>query len=137
MTRSLPTVDESSGVRFGRTLIVPAAGDLFSHEVQAIVCPANRRGVMGAGIAGRIRLVGGLDIEREAKLGGPVHSKGVLILTGYLAGLFGRERPLALSASIAFEQHYEEIEGDSAASAELTSGALTARSAMLSVPVTA
>ncbi len=62
---------------------------------------------------------GVIDIEREAKLGGPVHSKGVLILTGYLAGLFGRERPLALSASIAFEQHYEEIEGDSAASAEL------------------
>ena len=62
---------------------------------------------------------GVVDIEREAKLGGPVHSKGVMILTGFLAGRYARERPLALSASIAFEQHYEEIEGDSASSAEL------------------
>jgi lon-related putative ATP-dependent protease len=62
---------------------------------------------------------GVVDIEREAKLGGPAHSKGVMILTGFLAGRYARERPLALAASIAFEQHYEEIEGDSAASAEL------------------
>jgi lon-related putative ATP-dependent protease len=62
---------------------------------------------------------GVLDIEREAKLGGPAHSKGVMILAGFLAGRYARERPLALSASIAFEQHYEEIEGDSASSAEL------------------
>jgi len=62
---------------------------------------------------------GVVDIEREAKLGGPIHSKGVMILTGFLAGRYARERPLALSASIAFEQQYEEIEGDSASSAEL------------------
>jgi predicted ATP-dependent protease len=62
---------------------------------------------------------GVVDIEREAKLGGPVHSKGVMLLTGFLAGRYARESPLALSASIAFEQHYEEIEGDSASSAEL------------------
>ncbi|MBI2156455.1 MAG: AAA family ATPase [Candidatus Rokubacteria bacterium] len=62
---------------------------------------------------------GVVDIEREAKLGGPAHSKGVMILTGFLAGRYARERPLALSASITFEQHYEEIEGDSASSAEL------------------
>jgi lon-related putative ATP-dependent protease len=62
---------------------------------------------------------GVIDIEREAKLGGPIHSKGVMILTGFLAGRYARERPLALSASIAFEQQYEEIEGDSASSAEL------------------
>jgi predicted ATP-dependent protease len=62
---------------------------------------------------------GVLDIEREAKLGGPVHSKGVMILAGFLAGRYARERPLALAASIAFEQHYEEIDGDSASSAEL------------------
>jgi predicted ATP-dependent protease len=60
-----------------------------------------------------------VDIEREAKLGGPIHSKGVMILTGFLAGRYARERPLALSASITFEQQYEEIEGDSASSAEL------------------
>jgi lon-related putative ATP-dependent protease len=62
---------------------------------------------------------GVLDIEREAKLGGRVHSKGVMILTGFLAGRYAREYPLALSASIAFEQQYEEVEGDSASSAEL------------------
>jgi lon-related putative ATP-dependent protease len=62
---------------------------------------------------------GVVDIEREAKLGGPVHSKGVMILTGFLAGRYAREQSLALSASITFEQQYEEIEGDSASSAEL------------------
>ncbi|HTY79068.1 MAG TPA: ATP-binding protein [Candidatus Bathyarchaeia archaeon] len=62
---------------------------------------------------------GVVDIEREAKLGGRVHSKGVLILSGFLAGRYARERPLALSASLAFEQSYEEVEGDSASSAEL------------------
>ena len=62
---------------------------------------------------------GVVDIEREAKLGGPIHSKGVMILTGFLAGRYARERPLALSASITFEQQYEEVEGDSASSAEL------------------
>jgi lon-related putative ATP-dependent protease len=62
---------------------------------------------------------GVLDIEREVKLGGPSHSKGVLILSGFVAGRHARERPLALAASLAFEQHYEEIDGDSASSAEL------------------
>jgi lon-related putative ATP-dependent protease len=62
---------------------------------------------------------GVVDIEREAKLGGRIHSKGVMILTGFLAGRYARERPLAVSASIAFEQSYEEVEGDSASSAEL------------------
>ena len=62
---------------------------------------------------------GVVDIEREAKLGGRVHSKGVMILSGFLAGRYGREHPLVLSASIAFEQQYEEVDGDSASAAEL------------------
>jgi hypothetical protein len=62
---------------------------------------------------------GVVDIEREAKLCGPIHSKGVMILTGFLAGRYAHQRPLALSATIAFEQQYEEVEGDSASSAEL------------------
>jgi lon-related putative ATP-dependent protease len=62
---------------------------------------------------------GVVDIEREAKLGGPIHSKGVMILSGFVAGRYAQEHPLALSASITFEQQYEEIEGDSASSAEL------------------
>ena len=60
-----------------------------------------------------------IDIEREARMGGRIHSKGVLILSGYLGGRYAEDVPLALSASIAFEQLYEEVEGDSASSAEL------------------
>ena len=60
-----------------------------------------------------------LDIEREVKLGGPLHSKGVLILSGFLADRFGRNRPLALSVSLVFEQSYGGVDGDSASSAEL------------------
>jgi lon-related putative ATP-dependent protease len=62
---------------------------------------------------------GVIDIQRQTKMGGPIHSKGVLILSGYLSGKYAAERPLSLSASIAFEQLYEGVEGDSASSAEL------------------
>lgn len=60
-----------------------------------------------------------IDIEREVELGGPLHSKGVLILAAFLAARFGRLMPLSLNASIVFEQSYGEIEGDSASLAEL------------------
>jgi predicted ATP-dependent protease len=60
-----------------------------------------------------------IDVEREAHLGGSIHTKGVAILRGYLGRMFGQERPLSLRAQIAFEQSYGEIDGDSAASAEL------------------
>ena len=60
-----------------------------------------------------------IDIERETKLGGPIHTKGVLILSGFLAGRFARDKPLNLSARIVFEQSYGEVEGDSASGAEL------------------
>lgn len=59
-----------------------------------------------------------VNIEREADLSGATHSKGVLILGGFLRGLFARTRPFALSASIAFEQSYGGIDGDSASSTE-------------------
>jgi predicted ATP-dependent protease len=62
---------------------------------------------------------GVLDIEREAQLGGPIHSKGVLILGGYLAQTFAADRPLSLRARLVLEQSYEGVEGDSASSAEL------------------
>lgn len=60
-----------------------------------------------------------IDIEREVELGGPLHSKGVLILASFLATRFGRDIPLSLNASLVFEQTYGEIEGDSASLAEL------------------
>jgi len=62
---------------------------------------------------------GVIDIEREAKLGGRIHSKGVLILGGFLANRYAQDKPLALSARLVFEQSYEEVEGDSASSTEL------------------
>lgn len=62
---------------------------------------------------------GVIDLEREAGLSGPSHHKGVLILAGYLRHRYGRSGPIALSASIAMEQSYGEIEGDSASLAEL------------------
>lgn len=60
-----------------------------------------------------------IDIEREVELGGPIHSKGVLILSGFLAGRFALDAPMSLSASLVFEQSYGGVEGDSASSAEL------------------
>ncbi|MDV7391728.1 S16 family serine protease, partial [Arthrospira platensis SPKY1] len=60
-----------------------------------------------------------LDIEREAKLGGPIHTKGVLILTGFLAETFGSDKQVSLQAHLVFEQSYGGVEGDSASSTEL------------------
>lgn len=60
-----------------------------------------------------------IDIEREVEMGGPIHSKGVLILSGFLGARYAPERPLSLSATLVFEQSYSGVEGDSASSAEL------------------
>ncbi|HEU5315646.1 MAG TPA: AAA family ATPase, partial [Chloroflexota bacterium] len=69
-----------------------------------------RTGVGGDGV---------VNIEREVKLSGPTHSKGVMTLTGFLLGAYAQQHPLALSARLAFEQLYSEVDGDSASSAEL------------------
>lgn len=60
-----------------------------------------------------------IDIEREAAMGGPTHTKGVLILSGYLNGMYAQDKPLSLSARLVFEQSYGGIDGDSASSTEL------------------
>ncbi len=60
-----------------------------------------------------------IDIQREVQLGGAIHSKGVLILSSFLAARFSGKRPFSLSASLTFEQTYGEVEGDSASLAEL------------------
>ncbi len=82
------------GYEFGRPL-----------RISARVRPAARAGI--------------LDVEREVGLGGPVHTKGVLVLTGYLAGRYAIDRPMAMSASLVAEQSYDGVEGDSASLAEL------------------
>ncbi|TET48261.1 MAG: ATP-binding protein [Actinomycetota bacterium] len=60
-----------------------------------------------------------IDIERETKLGGPIHTKGVMILSGYITEKYAVDRPLNLSARIVFEQSYGGVKGDSASGAEL------------------
>lgn len=74
-----------------------------------------------ARITARVRLGAGklVDIEREVELGGPIHSKGVLILSGFLAARYALEAPVALAATLVLEQSYAGIEGDSASCAEL------------------
>jgi lon-related putative ATP-dependent protease len=84
-------------------------------------------------ITAQIRMGRGevVDIEREVQLGGPLHSKGVLILSGFLGGRFGAQRPLSLHASLVFEQSYGGVDGDSASAAEL----FALLSALAEVPI--
>jgi predicted ATP-dependent protease len=100
---------DTNGSRVGvvNGLSVYSAGDVEFGQPMRITA------VVGIGREGII------DVEREAQLGGSIHTKGVAILRGYLARLFGQERPLSLRAQIAFEQSYGEIDGDSASSSEL------------------
>jgi lon-related putative ATP-dependent protease len=72
-------------------------------------------------ITAKVRLGRGevVDIERQVELGGPIHSKGVMILSAFLASRYAGEHPLSLWASLVFEQSYGGVEGDSASSAEL------------------
>ena len=72
-------------------------------------------------ITARVRMGAGklVDIEREVELGGPLHSKGVMILGGYLSSTYALDVPMSLHASLVFEQSYGGVEGDSASSAEL------------------
>jgi len=74
---------------------------------------------------------GVVNIDREVELSGAIHDKGALILVGYLGGCFAQDQTLGLSASITFEQSYDEIDGDSASSAEL----YTMLSALSEVPI--
>ncbi len=100
---------ETSGEAVGRAngLSVTWYGDFefgLPHQIAATV------GVGHDGI---------LDLEREAKLGGPIHTKAMLILKSYLVGQFARNKALMLTGSLCFEQSYAGVEGDSASGAEL------------------
>ena len=108
ITRDIVLID-TAGARIGQIngLSVLSIGDLSFGR------PTRISARIGIG-AGRV-----LDIEREVELGGPLHSKGVLILSGFLRERFGVDSPLALTASLVFEQSYGGVDGDSASSAEL------------------
>ena len=68
-------------MRFGRTLVIPSAESIFNHNVEAIVSPANRRGVMGVGTAGLVRLQGSAEIEREAMELAPLTMGNAVVTT--------------------------------------------------------
>jgi predicted ATP-dependent protease len=106
--RDIALID-TAGSRVGQIngLSVMSLGDFAFGRPTRITCRV-RPG------AGRI-----LDIEREVELGGPLHSKGVLILSGFLAGRYAMDAPISLSASLVFEQSYGGVDGDSASSTEL------------------
>lgn len=103
------TLISTAGERCGQInglVVVELAEERFGHPVR-ITATAR----LGEGDV--------VDIEREAELGGAIHSKGVLILSAFLAARYARHQPLSLSASLVFEQSYGPIEGDSASLAEL------------------
>lgn len=103
------------------TLLVETAGARVGQVNGLSVMTTGRR-MFGrpSRITARVRLGRGevVDIEREVELGGPIHSKGVLILAGFLGGRYCASAPLALGATLVFEQSYGGVEGDSASSAE-------------------
>ena len=104
-----------------QTMLIDTAGSAVGQvNGLAVVQLGNYRFGRPSRITASVRLGKGevIDIEREAKLGGPLHSKGVMILGGLLGERFGQERPLALSARLVFEQSYGGVDGDSASSAE-------------------
>jgi predicted ATP-dependent protease len=86
---------------------------VLAHGEHRFAVPTRITATVGAGKAGII------NVEREAKLSGSTHDKGMLILAGYLREQFARDLPLSLSASVCFEQSYGGVDGDSASSTEL------------------
>lgn len=103
------TLISTDGERAGQAnalVVVELAGERYGHPVRVT---ATAR--VGDGDV--------VDIERETELGGAIHSKGVLIITAFLAARYARHQPLSLAASLVFEQSYGQVEGDSASLAEL------------------
>jgi lon-related putative ATP-dependent protease len=115
------TLVDTSGEHVGQInglSVIELGGFAFGHPMR-ITC--------------RVRPGSGevVDIEREVELGGPTHSKGVLILSGFVAGRYAIDTPMSLFASIVFEQSYADVEGDSASCAEL----LALISSLADIPV--
>lgn len=108
VTRGTKLIDtEGSKVAQINALSVLQVGDYRFGQPSRITATAR----LGRG--------GVIDIEREAKLGGDLHSKGVMILSAYLANRYAADQPLPLAASLVFEQSYGHVDGDSASAAEL------------------
>ncbi|MDD3518117.1 MAG: AAA family ATPase [Chromatiales bacterium] len=112
---------DTAGARVGQInglSVIELGGERFGHPTR---------------ITANVRIGEGdvLDIQREVELGGAIHSKGVLILSSFLATRYASNQPLSLTASLVFEQTYSEVDGDSASMAELC----VLLSALADVPV--
>ncbi len=109
--------------QIGRGIVIVATSGESVGQVNGLA--VSRLGKLSFGLPTRITATARpgrgqiIDIEREAKLGGPIHSKAVMILSRYIASRFAASAELSLSASLAFEQNYGGIEGDSASVAEV------------------
>jgi len=109
------------GIQRGTILIDTSGERVGQVNGLSVVALGNYAFGYPSRITARVRMGKGevVDIEREVALGGPIHSKGVLILSSFLGARYAAERPLSLSASLVFEQSYSSVEGDSASLAEL------------------
>jgi len=107
-------------IRRGTILIDTMGAVIAQVNGLSLVQMADVRFGQPSRITATVRLGRGdvIDIEREAELSGPIHSKGVMILTSFLGNRFAQEQPLSLSASLVFEQSYGIVDGDSASIAE-------------------
>ncbi|MCF8056878.1 MAG: AAA family ATPase [Desulfocapsa sp.] len=103
--RHIETKGEKSGQVNGLS-VIEIGGDAFGFPTRITATTRPGKGDI-------------IDIEREVELGGPIHSKGVMILSSFLSARYARNIPLGLQASLVFEQSYGGIEGDSASCAEL------------------
>lgn len=117
--RSIKVRTQGQGVGVANGLSVTQVGDYVMGLPHQISCTV---GVGHGGI---------MDLEREAELGGPIHTKGMMILKSYFVNLFARNKPLVLTGSLCFEQSYAQVDGDSASGAELAA----LLSALSNVPI--
>lgn len=105
--KSIKVRTQGQGVGVANGLSVTQVGEYVMGLPHQISCTV---GVGHGGI---------MDLEREAELGGPIHTKGMMILKSYFLNLFARSKPIVLTGSLCFEQSYAHVDGDSASGAEL------------------
>lgn len=117
----------------GQLLIDTSGGQVGQINGLAVIAQGEESCAHPMRITATVRLGDGeiIDIEREVELGGPIHSKGVLILSAFLGARYGHSSPLSLRATLVFEQSYGGVDGDSASMAELA----VLLSALAGVPI--
>ncbi len=120
--RALYSAERLREMLVDRTIMVDTDGEVVG-QINGLTVMSQSGHAFGTPVRITARTFAGrqgiVNIDREVELGGPIQSKGVYILAGFLGELFGREQQLSLTASLVFEQTYSPVEGDSASLAEL------------------